>query len=72
MEEQKKQTIPEELTTLLRQLVVNGSIRIAGIVLYVYFRRCWKLGDELAAYYVVRYFKKYYPRQLSKHQQQRA
>ncbi|MEK3726201.1 hypothetical protein [Paenibacillus sp. FSL H8-0034] len=65
--EQINQGLPEDLTILLRRLVVNGSIRIEGITLYVYFRRCWSLEDELAAYYMRRYFEKYYTHDLSKY-----
>jgi hypothetical protein len=61
--------ISDELTALLRKLVSNGSIRIAGTLLYVYFIRNWKINDELAAYYVTRYFQKYYSTQFKRYQQ---
>lgn len=44
--------LPEELWTLLKQLVANGSIRIAGTLLYAWFKRFWELDDETAAYFV--------------------
>ncbi|WP_058303736.1 hypothetical protein [Gorillibacterium timonense] len=64
-----KRGLPEDMTVLLRQLVMNGHIRIAGTVLYVYFVRCWQLDEECAAYYMQRYFQKYYASQLQKHKQ---
>lgn len=64
--------LPEELIVLLRQLVMQGQIRIAGMVLQSYFLRFWKIDRELAEHYVVRYFRKYYPSQLSKHQKRKA
>jgi hypothetical protein len=68
--EKKQNIISEELITLLKRLVANGSIRIAGTVLFVYFKRCWQIDDELAAHYVIRYFQKYYPHQLDNHRKQ--
>lgn len=67
-----KHGLPEDITMLLRQLVMNGHIRMAGTVLYVYFIRCWDLDEELAAYYMQRYFQKYYAPQLQKHKQRSA
>lgn len=60
--------LPEEMTMLLRQLVMNGHFRIAGTVLFIFFKRNWSLEDDLAAHYVVRYFRKYYPAHLERHQ----
>jgi len=64
-----KQGLPEELTVTLRQLVMNGHFRMAGTLLYVYFKRCWKLEDDLAGYYVVRYFAKHFPKQWGRFQE---
>lgn len=61
-----KKGLPENLITTLRQLVMNGHIQMAGTVLYVYFKRSWKLDDQLSAYYVSRYFTKYFPSQVAK------
>jgi hypothetical protein len=58
--------LPDELQTLLKRLVANGSVRIAGTLLYTWFRRCWELDDETAAYYMRRYFEKYF-NQLQSH-----
>lgn len=51
---------------------MQGEIRIAGTLLYVYFRREWKLEDNIAAYYITRYFEKYHGEHLKKHQQRMA
>jgi hypothetical protein len=67
--EQKKQKLPEDLIVLLRQLVVQGQIRIGGTLLFVYLKREWHLEDELAAYYMRRYFEKYYGDHVQKHRQ---
>lgn len=67
MSEAKKE-LPEGLLTLLKQLVAQRQIRIAGWVLYAFFMRDWKMEEEDAAYYVLRFFKKYYPRQWAKYQ----
>lgn len=61
--------IADDFRLLLKQLVINDSIRIAGTMLFVYFKRNWRIDDELAAHYVVRYFQKYFPNQLSRHKQ---
>lgn len=63
-----KKGLPEELLTLLKQLVAQRNIRIAGWVLYAFFIRNWKLSEEHASYYTLRYFQKYYPRQWEKYQ----
>lgn len=65
-----KKGLSEALTVTLRQLVMNGHYSMAGMVLYVYFKRYWKLEDELAAYYVSRYFAKYFPTICHKHLKQ--
>lgn len=44
----EKRGLPKDITMLMRQLVMNGHIRMAGTVLYTYFIRCWKLDDEHA------------------------
>ncbi|RUS48854.1 hypothetical protein [Cohnella sp. AR92] len=67
-----QQSISDDMKSLLKQLIINGSTRIAETVLFVYFQRNWKIDDNLAAHYVVRYFQKYFPKQLAKHQQSRA
>jgi hypothetical protein len=59
--------LPEELQTLLKQLVASGSARIAGTLLYAWFRRCWELDEETAAYFMRRYFEKYFSSQLQSH-----
>ena len=67
-----KRGLSEELAQLLRQLVQQRQIRMAGTVLYVYLRRNWQLDDEDAAFFMLRYFQKYFPSQLEKHQQKSA
>ncbi len=67
---QENKGLYEDLTTTMKQLVMNGHLKMDGTVLYVYFLRFWKLDYELAAYYVVRYFGKYYPKQWEKYKNQ--
>lgn len=62
-----KKELPEELTVLIRRLVSQGQIRIAGTLLYAWFRREWQLRDDIAAYYMTRYFEKYHGDHLQKH-----
>lgn len=62
-----KRGLPKDITVLLRQLVVNGQIRMAGLVLRTYFIREWELEEELANRYVRGYFAKHYPKQLERH-----
>jgi hypothetical protein len=63
----KKREIADEMTVLLRQLVMQNTIRIAGHVLQTYFLREWKIHEELANSYVRCYFAKYFPRQLERY-----
>jgi hypothetical protein len=67
-----KRKLPEDLIVLLKRLVQQGQIRIAGTLLYVYFRRSWQLEDDIAAYYMTRYFEKYHSDHLQKHRQRMA
>jgi hypothetical protein len=69
---ESKPKLPEDLIVLLRQLVIQGQIRIAAHVLYTYLRREWRLEDEMAAYYMRRYFDKYYADHVSKHRERMA
>ncbi|MGG2201417.1 hypothetical protein [Paenibacillus validus] len=62
-----KKGLPENLTVLLQQLVQQKQIRTAGTVLFIYLRRNWQFEEEDAAFYMIRYFKKYYPSQLERH-----
>lgn len=59
--------IADEMNTLLRQLVMQDQIRMAGLVLQTYFVRNWKVEESLAKQYVRGYFAKYYPKQLERH-----
>lgn len=57
-----KKGLPQEMTTLLRQLVVNGHVRMAGIVLHSYCRRVFGVDEETAARWIVVYFRREYPK----------
>jgi hypothetical protein len=63
---------PEELLRLLQQLVQNGQFRMAGRVLHTYFRRCWKENEQVATYYIVKWFEKNFPIQLEKHKKMKV
>lgn len=63
----EKKQITDEMTSLLRQLVMQNQIRMAGLVLQTYFVREWKIDEELANRYMRGYFAKFYPKQLERH-----
>lgn len=62
-----KKGLPIEMQDLLKQLVMNGHIQIAGTVLYVYCRRIYQVNDEIAARWMVAYFQREFPQQLQRH-----
>jgi len=61
--------ISDEMTTAIRQLVVQNQIVMARWLLRAYFVREWRVEEHLAGYYARRYCAKYYPKQLEKHLQ---
>lgn len=63
----EKRQIADEMVTLVRQLVAQNQIKVAGLVLQTYFIRVWKKEKDIAAHYVRAYFKKHYPEQLERH-----
>ena len=63
-----KRGLPEEMSTLLKQLVMNGQVRMAGHVLYAYCRRIYGVDDETAARWIVIYFRREFPTQLDRHE----
>lgn len=69
-----KQTrqIADEMTVLIRQLVMNGQLVMASKVLEVYFMRNWKVSKEVAAYFMRKYFEKHYADQVRKFRQRIA
>lgn len=67
-----KRKLPEELTLLLQRLVMQGQIRIAGTLLYAYFKRIYQLEDDIAAHYMRRYFEIHHSDHLQKHRQRMA
>ncbi|MFC5405098.1 hypothetical protein [Cohnella soli] len=67
-----KRGLPEEMSTLLKQLVMNGHIRMAGTVLHTYLMKKYELDEVTAAEWIVVYFRREFPRQLSRHQEKTA
>lgn len=65
-----KRGLPEGVDTLLRQLVMNGHIRMAGHVLHAYCRRIYGIDDIEAARWIVVYFRREFPQQLQRLQKQ--
>ena len=63
----EKRPIHDEMTTLVRQLVMQNQIRMAGLVLLTYFVREWKVEESLAKRYVRGYFTKFFPKQLERY-----
>ena len=68
----EKKPWSEEIITLIRQLVVNGHLRMAAHVLQNYFIRSWKVEEELAHKYMQVYFYKYYSDEVEHYQKQVA
>ena len=60
--------LPAEMQELLKQLVINGGIRMAGTVLYAYCRRMYQVDEVTAARWMVAYFKREFPQQVQRHQ----
>ncbi|MBW5444754.1 hypothetical protein GE107_01570 [Cohnella sp. CFH 77786] len=54
------------MIVLVRQLVMQNQIWMAAMVLKVYFIRNWKVSEEVAAFYMRKYFEKYYAAQVRK------
>ncbi|MMZ61780.1 hypothetical protein D1872_239460 [compost metagenome] len=63
-----KQGLPVEMEELLKQLVMNGGIRVAGTVLFVYCRRMYQADEDTAARWMIAYFRREFPQQLQQHQ----
>ncbi|CAM3830714.1 hypothetical protein ACFW4G_28040 [Paenibacillus lactis] len=63
----EKRQVDNEMITLLRQLVMQDQIKMAGLVLRTYFVREWKVEQELANKYVRIYFTRYFPKQLDRY-----
>lgn len=62
-----KKGLPVEMEELLKQLVMNGDIRMAGIVLFAYCRRMYQVDEGTAARWMVAYFEREFPRQLQRY-----
>lgn len=63
----EKQKLPEDLEKLLRQLVCNGSVPMAGRALQLYAWRCMKLDRESANTFVLQYFEDVFPKDLERY-----
>lgn len=62
-----KKGLPVDMQELLKQLVMNGGIRMAGTVLHVYCRRTYQVDEETAARWMIAYFRREFPQQLERH-----
>lgn len=60
----KKRELPEDMEKLLCQLVLNGSVPMAGRTLQLYACRCLKLDRESANALVLQYFEEVFPKEL--------
>ncbi|UQZ84538.1 hypothetical protein SK3146_03793 [Paenibacillus konkukensis] len=67
-----KQGLPVEMEELLKQLVMNGGIRMAGTVLFVYCRRMYQVDEDTAARWMIAYFRREFPQQLQRYQERIA
>lgn len=63
-----KKGLPAEMQELLKQLVMNGGIHMAGTVLYAYCRRMFQVDEDTAARWMIAYFRREFPQQLERHQ----
>jgi hypothetical protein len=66
---ESKQSLPEDLIVLLRQLVMQNQLRMAARILEVYFIREWKLSEEVAAFLMRKFFEKHYADHVRKFRQ---
>ncbi|MDN3451089.1 hypothetical protein QMA09_12895 [Planococcus sp. APC 3906] len=63
----KEEKLSEGMEKLVRQLVCNGSVTMAGRVLQLYACRCLKLDRESASAFVLQYFEDVFPKELKHH-----
>jgi len=68
----EKQQIADEMIVLIRQLVSQKQIRIAAEILKVYFIRYFKVSEEVAAFFMRKYFERHYSVQVRKFRQRFA
>jgi hypothetical protein len=67
-----KKGLPEDVSTALKQLVMNGHFSMAGRVLSTYCRRIYGVDEETAARWTVAYFQREFPQQLQRHRKRLA
>jgi len=58
---------PDDMRIMLNRLIQQKQIIIAATLLKAFFKRVWQIEDQLASYYVTRYFQKYHSTQLEKY-----
>ncbi len=59
--------LPADVETLVRQLVCNGSIPMAGMALKLYACRCLKMDKKAANAFVLEYFEEVYSKELTRY-----
>jgi len=59
--------IPDVLIEALKQLTKNGDIKMAGLLLNMYFIRNWKVKEPIAKHYTIKWFEKYFPNELKRY-----
>ncbi|OBZ17103.1 hypothetical protein [Bacillus sp. FJAT-26390] len=67
-----KKGLPDDVSTVLKQLVMNGHFSMAGRVLLTYCRRTYDVDEETAARWTVVYFQREFPQQLQKYRKRLA
>ncbi|MED1602409.1 hypothetical protein [Alkalihalophilus marmarensis] len=65
----KKRELPDPLIESLTRLTKNSDIVMAGRLLNMYFIRQWKVDEQLAKYYTLKWFEKNYPSELKRYRQ---
>ena len=63
----KEEKPSEDMEMLLRQLVCNDSISMAGRALQLYACRCLKMDKQAASAFVLQYFEEVFPKELERY-----
>lgn len=68
----EKRQLTEEIEVLIRQLVMQNQMVMASQVLIAYINRTWKVDQDQAKYFMIKYFEKFYSNEVKIFQQRLA